>query len=408
MKQTTRHICSSIIVIALIAVCLTAISNLVERKDSKIKYRDFFRQSKTLDVLFLGSSHAIDSIYPMELWHDYGIASYNMGGHGNRMPTNYVVLREALNYSSPKLVVIDCFNISSDRMYSDSIEQAHLSLDAFPLTYGKVQGIHELIQDRNLEKEFLWDFVTYHNRWDSLTRNDFVPDYSVEKGAEMNVNVAAPNAVSPLSPNIKFEENTNGTAYLEKIIELCQENRIEVLLTYLPFPSSASDQAEANRVNDIAQKYDVKYINFLELDDVVNYETDCLDEASHLNPSGGRKITDYLGTYIQNNYEIEFRTCDWSSDYAKYTAYKLSLLQGENNLRNYLMLLYDKNLSYDIKINATCEVMDDPLIQKLLYNLNSEYTITSMDSNIDFSIDVFSENKLIDMAQFDNSSRIRE
>lgn len=72
------------------------------------------------------------------------------------------------------------------------------------------------------------------------------------------------------------------------------------------------------------------------------------------------------------------------------------------------MLLYDKNLSYDIKINATCEVMNDPLIQKLLYNLNSEYTITSMDSNIDFSIDVFSENKLIDTAQFDNSSRIRE
>ena len=31
-----------------------------------------------------------------------------------------------------------------------------------------------------------------------------------------------------------------------------------------------------------------------------------------------------------------------------------------------------------------------------------------MDSNIDFSIDVFSENKLIDTAQFDNSSRIRE
>ena len=403
-----KHLINCIIVITLLVISLLFLSNLVERKDSRIKYRDFFKEARQFDVLFFGSSHTINAVYPMELWHDYGIVSYNMGGHGNRMPTNYVVLKEALNYSDPSLIVIDCFNITSDRMYSDSIEQAHLSLDAFPLTAQKIHGIHELIDDPELEKEFLWDFIIYHNRWDSLTEDDFFPRYSVEKGAEMKVNVSVPNTVLPISPNNKFEETTNGTLYLEKMIELCQERNMEVLLTYFPFPSSTSDQAEANRVADIAEKYHVNYINFLTLDKIVDFDTDCLDEASHLNASGGRKITDYLGNYIINHYEIEYTPYDWSSDYEEYTDYKLSLICQENSLKNYLMLLYDKNLSYTICVSPDSTVMDDPVIQKLLQQLPCEYAVTSMDSSIDFRIEVFHNKNIVDSAQFSGYSRIRE
>lgn len=408
MKQNIKHLLSSIIVIGLLGVCICTLSSLVERKESKIKYRDFFEDPECYDVLFFGSSHTIDSIYPMELWHDYGIVSYNMGGHGNRIPTNYVILKEALNFSNPQLVVIDCFNIVSDRMYSDSIEQAHLSLDAFPLTYEKVADIHELIQDSKLEKEFLWDFVTYHNRWDSLTLNDIHPNYNVEKGAEIYVAVAVPNEVAPFSPDNKFEEETNGTKYLEKMIELCQEKEIEVLLTYLPFPSASTDQAEANRVADIAQKYNVKYINFLSLEDIVDFDTDCLDEASHLNPSGGRKVTDYLGDFITKNYKIENQTVDWASDYKEHTDYKISLIRQENELKNYLMLLCDKNLSCHICIDSTIDLADDPVLKKLIENLNCDHTLTTMDSNKDFYIEVFFEDTLTDTAQFWNYRRIQE
>lgn len=398
MKKTIQIIVNCLITIIIFIVVLSSLCRLVERKDSDIKYKDFFSQKEDFDILFLGSSHTIYGIYPMELWDDYGLISYNMGGHGNRIPTDYIVLKEALKYTTPELVVIDCFNITSNRMYSDSIEQVHLSLDAFPLSFQKAQGIHELINDSSLESEFLWDFVTYHNRWDSLTQNDFKPELSVTKGAEMGVYVAVPNKITLISPSQKMEQDTNGIIYLEKIITLCQENDIDVLLTYLPFPSTEEDQKEANRVSDIASKYHIPYINFLQIDGIVNYNTDCLDEGSHLNPSGGKKVTDYIGNYIMKNYTINNHTSDseysyWNDDEQDYIKYKISLLENTKSLTSYLMLLYDNDFTYRIEINPSSDILQDPQIQELLHNLNDNYILTEMDSDINISITVLWNNQ---------------
>ena len=394
-------------------IFMSVVTNLVKRKDSYSKYEDFFEETENFDVLFLGSSHMINGIYPMELWNDYGIVSYNMGGHGNRMPTNYVVLKEALNYTTPKLVVIDCFHVKSDRMYSDSIEQVHLSLDAFPLTFQKLQGIHELIDDRTLEAEFIWNFVTYHNRWDSLTSDDFSPTPSVEKGSEIKVNVAVPNEIISVPAETKLEEDTKGITYLRKTIELCQNNNIDVLLLYLPFPSTQEDQAEANRVNDIAQEYDVPYINFLKIDDIVNYNIDCLDEGSHLNASGGKKVSEYVGEYLIQNCAIPDQRSnpqysDWNNDFQEYMDFKISLLEKETSLKNYLMLLRDNDLTYQIAINSSSDLLADTTIQELLHNLDGKYAITAMNSEISLSVEVLFQNKVVDYANFKDHQRIME
>lgn len=102
MKKRAKYFFNCIMTLILFIICISTLSNLVERKDSRIKYEAFFEQTENFDVLFLGSSHMIYGVYPMELWHDYGIVSYNMGGHGNRIPTTYIVLKEALNYTTPK------------------------------------------------------------------------------------------------------------------------------------------------------------------------------------------------------------------------------------------------------------------------------------------------------------------
>lgn len=413
MKRKFKILISCIMTLIFLIIFMSVVTNLVKRKDSYSKYEDFFEETENFDVLFLGSSHMINGIYPMELWNDYGIVSYNMGGHGNRMPTNYVVLKEALNYTTPKLVVIDCFHVKSDRMYSDSIEQVHLSLDAFPLTFQKLQGIHELIDDRTLEAEFIWNFVTYHNRWDSLTSDDFSPTPSVEKGSEIKVNVAVPNEIISVPAETKLEEDTKGITYLRKTIELCQNNNIDVLLLYLPFPSTQEDQAEANRVNDIAQEYDVPYINFLKIDDIVNYNIDCLDEGSHLNASGGKKVSEYVGEYLIQNCAIPDQRSnpqysDWNNDFQEYMDFKISLLEKETSLKNYLMLLRDNDLTYQIAINSSSDLLADTTIQELLHNLDGKYAITAMNSEISLSVEVLFQNKVVDYANFKDHQRIME
>ena len=60
----------------LLVLILVRISGLVERKSAYQKNGDFMEQSEDLDVLFLGTSHVINGVFPMELWKEYGITSY--------------------------------------------------------------------------------------------------------------------------------------------------------------------------------------------------------------------------------------------------------------------------------------------------------------------------------------------
>ncbi len=360
-----------------VLIMVSSLSDLLERKNAINKYVQFFDEEDDFDVLFLGTSHVVDAVYPLELWNDYGIVSYNWGGHGNQMPTNYWVLVNALDYTTPELVVVDCTCLCSNAKTSEiSIEQTHVALDAFPLTENKIRAVNDLFDNNKDKASFLWKFLTYHDRWSELTEGDFAPKINLLKGAEYHIKVAVPENYEKIPREQKSSNDTLGVEYLEKIIELCQERNIEVLLTYLPFPALAYKQEEANRTYDIAAKYNIRYIDFLALD-VVDYMTDCLDFNSHLNPSGGRKVTGYLGQYIMKYYDIKDRRQDdsyqsWYEDFQKGTAYKLDKIQELEELDKYLCMLSDKNIDSCIYIRADSPILNDQRMRHLLQNITPE------------------------------------
>ena len=74
-----------------VGVILYGATVVLERKDSLYKYADFFDMAEKdqIDVLFMGSSHVINAINPVFLFEDYGITSYNMGGHGAMLQATY-------------------------------------------------------------------------------------------------------------------------------------------------------------------------------------------------------------------------------------------------------------------------------------------------------------------------------
>jgi len=141
MGVTLKRILSCLIVICLTVAILAGLTNIVESKSSLEKYTQFFEQEADFDVLFLGSSKVINAVLPMELWNDYGIVSYNMGGHSNTIPVSYWVLRNALEYTTPKCVVMDCMGTQWDNMIYQNFEYSHLSFDAFPLSPAKIQAV---------------------------------------------------------------------------------------------------------------------------------------------------------------------------------------------------------------------------------------------------------------------------
>lgn len=378
MKKTIQAVGSFFVVVALIAAGLLYLADLTERKESINKFGEFYEQKEDFDVLFVGQSHVLNGIFPMELWNDYGIVSYNLAGHGNRPATTYWVMKNALQHTNPKLVVFDCGMIGKDEKIGP-IEQLHISTDSIPYSNTKVEMIHDLIENEKQREEFLWNFSTYHNRWNEIEKNDFVPQYSVEKGAESRIDVAVPDEMVYFEDSLDLEEETLGMEYTRRIIEDCQKAGIEVLLTYLPFPDKTGWQLEANSVYDIAEEYGVNYLDFYTLLEQVNLNTDFYDVDSHMNPSGARKITNYIGNYIMENYSIEDQRenevySSWHEDYEDYTEFKKENIRKEEELKNYLMLLNDKNISFGIYIKPWNMIGNYPVLMELLSNIGIDYS----------------------------------
>lgn len=317
--KNLRWTVKAVILLVVLAFCIYVATNVLQRKSSSFKYTPFFEQKEDFDMLFMGTSHVMQGIFPMELWNDYGIVSYNFGGHSNRVPTTYWVMENALDYTKPKLMVIDVLYVGSNEKVSDNSDFIHLSFDCFPISHTKIKGIYELCDDRDAvdkngicyydcRNEYIWNLGKYHSRWNELTENDITDGMvTKEKGAESRIGVDTPPAFSLVDKTqVMNIDDTEGLKYLRRMIEECKARGIEVLLINLPYPAAEMDQLTANSIYKVAEEYNVNYINFVAMDNVVDYSIDLFD-AEHLNPSGAMKVTDYLGHYITENYDIPDR-----------------------------------------------------------------------------------------------------
>ena len=115
MKKSILRIAAALFTIFLTLAALGMAKRVLGRKDSEFKYKPFFRTNTEYDVLFFGTSHVIDGIFPMQLWHDYGITSYNFGEHGTPIPTSYWIMRNAVRYHKPKIAALDINSIVEDK-----------------------------------------------------------------------------------------------------------------------------------------------------------------------------------------------------------------------------------------------------------------------------------------------------
>lgn len=369
-KTTINRILSIVLTLAITITLLSYFTGIVEDKSVSIEFDDFYTVNP--DVIFLGSSHTMYGVFPLQLWSEYGMAGYNCGIAADYLPSTYWVMENVLDYSSPKLVVIDCYTIGCDFKLS-KYSFAHSWLDSLPLSVNKMRAIWDLTDDPERDKaireqvisteedeldegvksEFIWDFVKYHSRWSQLEYADF----NVKKN-----NLCGAQSWCRIYP-IKYELDANiapteiegiGKDYLYKMIDECKANNIEVLLTYIPFAAGASDVALAEALNQIASEKNVKYINFLE-QNVVNYDTDFSD-PSHLNYYGQIKVSKYLGKYIDDNYSIPDRRSDagyeyWEDKYCDYTELLLETLENELCEEEILEILRSDNLVSVVAIN---------------------------------------------------------
>ena len=395
MNRKLKLFIKLIIFICLFVLLLSVFNNVLKRKIAYTRMYDFSKQEENFDVLFFGSSHVYDGIYPMDLWNDYGIVSYNLGNNRERMIGTYYNMRMALRETKPKLAVIDTYLLHvTDKVQEGHEDALHEIFDGYEISDVKWEAIKELLGEDNLlenELGYLFPFTTYHARWNELTKDDFKFNPSTEKGAKIKIGIAEPRETLDYNsvPKYSGEENIN-MQYLRKTIEYLQSQGVEVLVTTLPYPASSETLPVIKYAEDICKDYNVRYLNFLQENNTdIDFDIDMYDETSHLNVSGARKITNYLGQFIRRYYNIPDQRNNekynfWNEDYKKHINTKLTNLKKQktaDKINNAIMLLKnEKDIKYKLTISSEkleeINTKDEYIIlKKLLKNIDNNYII---------------------------------
>ena len=187
-----------------------------------------------------------------------------------------------------------------------------MTLEGMRWSVSKVQAIRASMLPEEHFIDYVFPLLRYHSRVTELTANDwkyyFKDKTRTTAGYYMRVDTA------PYEEGIWEEEEPesdtlgkNAMAYLDKIRMLCEKNHIRLLLVKAPSKSPVWYDTWESQILEYASKYDLDYINFLNLVDEIgiDYNTDTYDQGLHMNLSGAEKCADYLGKFLSETYGLK-------------------------------------------------------------------------------------------------------
>lgn len=269
---------------------------------------EYYDEVKKHDVIFIGDCEVFSNVSPISLWENYGITSYIRGSAQQLIWQSYYLLEETLRYEKPEVVV---FNVLSMK-YNEPQKEAYnrLTLDRMKLSSTKLRLIKASMMENEDFLSYLFPILRYHTRWKELSGEDFKYLFEREKishnGYLMRIDVK-PVTVIPKGRKLgDYHFGDTSYNYLEKMVKLCKENDIELILMKSPsvYPYWYDEWEE--QMVQFADDNHLTYINFLNsVDEMgIDYSKDTYDGGLHLNLAGAEKFTDYLGGILSHEYEL--------------------------------------------------------------------------------------------------------
>ena len=286
MSRFLKHTLRCVVFLAVLALLLTGVSQLVRPKNNTRSdgIHDpaangiLGEPDNTIDLLILGDSESYSAFIPMQLWQQYGYTAYCCGTSRQTLYYSEAFLHQAFQKQSPKLVILE-----TDVIYID-------------FSYGSM-----LLQ----EAGDLFPVFSYHDRWKSLKANDWSMTVNYThtenaKGYQFRHNAAPADASNYMTPSDAYAPiPKRNRAYVERIKAFCDENGAQLLLVSAPSTLNWN-MARHNSTQAFA---DALGIGFLDLNTAheqvaIDWNTDTRDKGDHLNYFGAQKATNVLGAYL--------------------------------------------------------------------------------------------------------------
>lgn len=304
-----KKIFKCIIFIFILICILIFLSAFLRPKNNSVDFGMHYRgasgilaeQENTIDTIIIGNSEAYSSIIPMELWNDYGYTSYNCASPEQLLPLSLKMLKEVSKKQKPKVVILEANNL----------------YNTFELGYAVDQMINYNI------KAF-----QYHDRWKNIRKEDFgfkvnYDTVNVMKGYEYT------REIQPLEKK-NSEENKEARIprynqiYLKYLKKTCDKNNIKLIVIHVPNALYWSKE-----VHDSTQNFcDARGIEYLDInmheeETKIDWTKDTGDKGDHVNFTGAKKTTKYIGKYLNEKQYLPSHKEDeihntWDKQYEKY------------------------------------------------------------------------------------------
>lgn len=265
------------------------------------KYKELPENS--IDVLFLGSSNVMSGINPVQLWQETGIQSYAYCSRAQTFPFSYAYLKDALKTQTPRCVILDAYSVFSSKGTNGLANgDFHLGVNMDSLS---ISAKAELVTKYIPKSDWLAYYFplfknhNYYKNWETSENetDEIFMGYCFADSSEYFETPVYSDHCAPL-------EEVDGI-YLQKIIELCQENQIDLFVIKTPVVYSDEEHQVLNSVKQMCEAYGVTYYD-MSLDTAewqFDYSCDMLN-FFHNNTTGAEKITTRLGEILTERYDF--------------------------------------------------------------------------------------------------------
>lgn len=276
--------------------------------DSSVNAIDTFHDlpEDSIQVIGYGSSRMWRGVSSMEMYENYGIGMYNYGCNWQLFNTTYLFFLDSLQTQSPDVVIFEVKNVCRVREDEDMGGEIYYTtaINGWDIKAEYIYQCFGNVLDRYIS--YLVPIFGFHESWkdlegDNFTWNSSEADFYQSMGYLGSDKVTSVEAVDYLTFD-EIELNESAIEMLDEIVEICNENEIEIIFYVAPYSGEykySDAMAEYAEENGCVYLDGFEYIEELGID----WETDFYDN-NHLNNAGVSKMSNFLGEYIVENYDV--------------------------------------------------------------------------------------------------------
>lgn len=293
------------------------------------RFEDFYNLPKnSLNMVFIGSSHAYCTFDPENFDSYFNIYSYQMGTPLQHLDTSYYELREIYNTQNPDVVVLeiywdvldDTFEMKQANSFFEVLQNEELKKEYIK----KVFPLGEKVKYYLLPMKFQQDYFAYEtNQIEKKLEEKYGlkkkkieyqkgEEYYRSKGyvyCDMGMLPGEYNETNQFkSLDGKYWElDDTQSHYVKKIAELCREKGSELVLVTAPVALVSMDYIKNydmihNKVAELAKQIGANYIDY----NIVNQQipmltNDNFRDDAHLNDSGVQIVDRHFRNWLTEN-----------------------------------------------------------------------------------------------------------